>query len=295
MQVINQILGYANAYLIHLMCAVFAIGVTAKLCLWFLKKSQLEFAKHIEKKIYVFLIDKEKSSAEIEMTKGNFVGTAREVMHVAYHELYEMKVAKMRRKLDYVTALSDRMFLLIEGAKRLNSDVALQLRYSEHAHATPDFEHITAYVTKSNPSYNRLFGLFAVKRLNSLLALLPGLFVIGGIFGTFVGIMQGLPELSNMDLTSAEMTKKTMDAFLVNIAYSMNTSLVGIILCVAMNITNSVFDDEDIEDEFAAKLKSCLVLTWQESSFQQKKALRGHSEFAEEVDEASEPPPLKIA
>jgi hypothetical protein len=292
MQLIERILSYANDYLIHFMCGVFVAGVMTKFCMWFLKKSQLSFAKQFEKKIYTFLIEKEKTTAELEMSKGNFVAVTREIMQVAYHELYEMKVAKMRRKLDYVTALSDRLFLLIEGAKRLNSDVALQLRYSEHTETVPDFEHITGYVTKANPAYNRLFGVFSVKRLNSLLALLPGLFVIGGIFGTFVGIMQGLPELSNMDLTSAEMTKKTMDTFLMNIAYSMNTSLVGIILCVAMNVLNSVFDDEDIEEEFAEKLKSCLVLTWQESHLGKRKT---HSTYEEIESDSAEPPPLKIA
>ena len=145
---------------------------------------------------------------------------------------------------------------------------------------------MTAYAVKTNPSYNRLFGIFTNRSLNSLLTLLPGLFVIGGIFGTFVGIMMGLPELTNMDLSDPAMTKKTMDAFLNNIAYSMNTSLVGIVLCVCMNIFNSIFDADDLEDEFSEKLKSCLALTWREVLTNKKKK--------QLTPVGEEPPPIKL-
>lgn len=262
---INQMLLVANEWLIPLMCGVFIIGAGFKFCLFFLKKSQLSYVKQMEKKIYSCLIEREKILPQVEAAKTNFQALTTELLNVAYYEQYELKVEKMRRKLDYVTALSDRLFLLLEGAKRLGHDLSTQLRYHRQDETLPDFTEITSYVTSSNPSYNRLFGIFSNRSLSSFISILPGLFVIGGIFGTFVGIMQGLPELSNMDLTSPENTKKTMDLFLVNISYSMNTSLVGILLCVLMNVMNTFLDCDDIEDEFSNKLKSCLILTWKES------------------------------
>lgn len=284
--IINKLLVFSNEYLIPVMCIAFAIGLLAKFSLWFLKRSQLIYAKQIEKKIYMFLIDKEKTSFEIESSKGDFHSLIGSLMNIAHLELYEMKIQKMRRKLDYVTSMTDRMFLLIEGSNRLIKDVMMQARYFDQSHDRPDFDEITSYAVKTNPSYNRLFGIFTNRSLNSLLTLLPGLFVIGGIFGTFVGIMMGLPELTNMDLSDPAMTKKTMDAFLNNIAYSMNTSLVGIVLCVCMNVFNSIFDADDLEDEFSEKLKSCLALTWREVlSNKKKKQLAPVGE---------EPPPIQL-
>jgi hypothetical protein len=268
------------------MCIAFAIGLLAKFSLWFLKRSQLIYAKQIEKKIYMFLIDKEKTSFEIETSKGEFHSLIGSLMNTAHLELYEMKIQKMRRKLDYVTSLTDRLFLLIEGSHRLIKDVMMQARYFDQSQDRPDFDEITSYAVRTNPSYNRLFGIFTNRSLNSLLTLLPGLFVIGGIFGTFVGIMMGLPELTNMDLSDPAMTKKTMDAFLNNIAYSMNTSLVGIVLCVCMNIFNSIFDADDLEDEFSEKLKSCLALTWREVLTNKKKK--------QLTPVGEEPPPIKL-
>jgi hypothetical protein len=294
--IINKLLVLSNEYLIPVMCITFGIGLVAKYSLWFLKRSQLIYAKQIEKKIYVFLIDKEKTSFEIESSKNEFHSLIASLMNTAHLELYEMKIQKMRRKLDYVTSMTDRMFLLIEGSNRLIKDVTMQAKYHDQSNDRPDFDEITSYAVNTNPSYNRLFGIFTNRSLNSLLVLLPGLFVIGGIFGTFVGIMMGLPELTNMDLSDAAMTKKTMDAFLTNIAYSMNTSLVGIVLCVCMNIFNSLFDADDLEDEFSEKLKSCLALTWREVLSNKKKkhlsSVNHHGNDEEEVGE--EPPPIKL-
>lgn len=225
---INYVLQIANDWLIPLMCAAFVVGLTFKACLYFLKKSQLNFVKHVEKKIYIYLIEREKTHPQIEAHKRNFQTLTSHLVNISYFEYYELKAEKLRRKLDYVTTVTDRLFLLLEGAKRLSSDLSVQLRYHRADEVQPDFENITEYVVSANPSYNRLFGLFSIRSLSSCIALLPGLFVIGGIFGTFVGIMQGLPELTNMNLADPETTKKTMDLFLVNIAYSMNTSLVGI-------------------------------------------------------------------
>ncbi len=285
--VINKLLAISNEYLIPFMCISFVLGLAATFSLWFLKRSQLIYAKQIEKKIYMFLIDKEKTNMEIETSKNDFYALIGSLMNVAHLELYEMKIQKMRRKLDYVTSMTDRMFLLIEGSNRLMKDVIMQSRYYDQTNDQPDFQEITTYAVRTNPAYNRLFGIFTNRSLSSILTLLPGLFVIGGIFGTFVGIMMGLPELTHMDLSDAVMTKKTMDAFLTNIAYSMNTSLVGIILCVCMNIFNSLFDADDLEDEFAEKLKSCLALTWREVLTNRKK--KHHlSPMGEE------PPPIKL-
>lgn len=285
--IINKLLSLANNHLITVMCISFVIGICAKYSLYFLKKSQVTFAKQIEKKIYMYLIEKERNDNDVEASKNDYFSLVNRIMNIAHDELYEMKVAKMRRKLDYVTTVTDRAFLLIEGSRRLIKDITMQIRYYDKHHDEPDFEHVTNYACRTNPAYNRLFGLFGNKSLNSILGLLPGLFVIGGIFGTFVGIMQGLPELTNMNLADPEMTKKTMDSFLTNIAYSMNTSLVGIVLCVLMNIFNSLFDSDDMEEEFSEKIKSCLVFTWREVLANRKQSIPAST--------ADEPPPLKAA
>ena len=169
--IINKLLELSNEHLIPFMCGAFVVGILAKFSLWFLKKSQVTLAKQLEKKIYMFLIEKEKVSPEIEASKGDYFELISKLMNVAHDELYEMKVAKMRRKLDYVTTVTDRAFLLIEGSRRLIKDITMQARYYDQNHEQPDFEHITSHASRTNPAYNRLFGLFGNNSLNSILTL----------------------------------------------------------------------------------------------------------------------------
>jgi hypothetical protein len=63
--------------------------------------------------------------------------------------------------------------------------------------------------------------------------LLPGLFVIGGILGTFFGIVNGLPKLAEMKLDDITTTKNIMDNFLTEISGAMISSITGIIFSVA--------------------------------------------------------------
>ena len=104
------------------------------------------------------------------------------------------------------------------------------------------------------PSIALLGVIPSVIAVNDLLNVLPGLFVIGGIFGTFLGVMKGLPELGAMDLNDPEKTKTIMDGFLVEISISMGASITGIFLSVLMTIINTSMSPErlfeDIVDRF---------------------------------------------
>lgn len=111
---INYVLQIANDWLIPLMCAAFVVGLTFKACLYFLKKSQLNFVKHVEKKIYIYLIEREKTHPQIEAHKRNFQTLTSHLVNISYFEYYELKAEKLRRKLDYVTTVTDRLFLLLE-------------------------------------------------------------------------------------------------------------------------------------------------------------------------------------
>jgi hypothetical protein len=77
------------------MCIASRIGLIAKYSLWFLKRFQLIYSTQIEKKIYVFLIDREKASFEIESSKNEFHSLIASLMNTAHFELYDMKIQKM--------------------------------------------------------------------------------------------------------------------------------------------------------------------------------------------------------
>ena len=105
-------------------------------------------------------------------------------------------------------------------------------------------------------------GLIPVQGTHDVLNILPGIFIIGGIFGTFLGIMGALPELGNMKLEDVEGAKIIMDNFLKSIAFSMSTSIIGILVSVSMTFVNTLFDPEKLFLKTINKYENSMELLW---------------------------------
>jgi len=94
------------------------------------------------------------------------------------------------------------------------------------------------------------------------LNILPGIFIVAGIFGTFLGIMAALPELTHMDITDAAASKAVIDSFLINISFALTTSILGIILSIAMSFLNTLLSPESTYVEIIDSFKSAIEILW---------------------------------
>ena len=168
-----------------------------------------------------------------------------------------------RRNPDHLSNLSDRMFLIQHGSARLVKDTLKQIRNLRYGSEQPRFVDISKNVFENNPCFNKVFGVFPTSGFNEFLNMLPGLFIVGGIFGTFLGIMKALPDLSGMDLSDVVGTKATMDAFLLKVSFAMSTSIVGIICSVIQSVLNSSLSPERAFIMCVNKFESTLVSIWQ--------------------------------
>jgi len=153
-----------------------------------------------------------------------------------------------------------------EGVARLIMDFLRHARYLKHTNEQPNFLDISKSVFENNKIFGNIFGVVSVNWVNSFLNLLPNLFVICGIFGTFLGIMEGLPGLSNLDVTDATKSQTVMDAFLLKMAFAMNKSALGIVLSVAMTLLNSTFGPESIYFNVITRFTAAIGLVWNRSN-----------------------------
>jgi hypothetical protein len=163
-------------------------------------------------------------------------------------------------------SLTDRVFLVEEGVARLVSDTLKQTRYLKRENQEVKMVELTKSVFDTNPFFNRLLGAFPVSLLNELINILPGLFIIGGIFGTFLGIAKGLPELRDMDLQKIEETKRIMGMFLEGISMAMIKSILGIFLSVSMSLINTVLAPEGIFYNLINRYSAALDTLWNETT-----------------------------
>src|SRR5690606_32507757 len=182
-----------------------------------------------------------------------------------YYELFEVRAIMKRRKPDYVMSLADRLFLVQQGCARLVKDTLKQIRHLKHNGDHPKFLEVSKNVFQNNACFSKLFGIVPISVFNDVLNLLPGIFIISGIFGTFLGITDSLPMLGNINLDDIESSRKTMDEFLGRIAFAMHTSILGIFLSVAMTIVNTLLSPEKLFVSIVNRYETTLDSLWYRS------------------------------
>jgi hypothetical protein len=250
--------------IVPLMALAFLVGIVVRVLLYYVARSEAAFALEFEKRVRRGITDQESGAIPRQESFHRF---ARVALEQTYDDCFEKKNKYKRRNFDHITSITDRLFLIQEGTARVIQDTLKQTRYFKRDTAhQPKMVDLTKNVFENNPYFNKLFGVFPVALMNELLNILPGLFIIAGIFGTFLGISKGLPELSGMDLGNIEGTKKIMDMFLMKISQSMLKSILGIGLSVCMSLLNTILSPEGMYYNLVNRFSSSLDQIWNETT-----------------------------
>ncbi len=250
---------FATDYLMPMMLLIFFVAIVARFLIYFTIKREDWFAREFEKRVRRFM-----DSEECTKTVSFFV-TTKMLLERTFYELFEYRAIMKRRKPDQVWAVSDRIFLIQHGVAILVKDSIKQIKFLRYGHQPPKLLEISKNVFQNNPSFKKVFGILPIGPLNDVINILPGLFIIGGIFGTFLGIMRALPELGGMNLDDIEGTKQIMDSFLIKISFSMSTSIIGIVLSVLTTIWNTIFPPEKVFVDIIERFENCLDILWNRS------------------------------
>lgn len=257
---LSLLVNASSSLLMPLMFWVWCGALALRWLIYFTVRCEYKFVVEFEKRVYKHL-----THENLEEARMPFHTLTELLLQRTYYEHFELKRKYMRRRFDYISSLSDRIFLIQEGAARLTRDILKQTQYMNRSMSRPKFQAITQYVVSANPVFNKIWGIVPVGLANDLLNILPGLFVIGGIFGTFLGVMQALPQLANISLADVEGTKVTMDKFLLNMSFAMITSIVGIIYSVSMTILNTAMSPDSSYLNLVNKLTSSLEFLWNDT------------------------------
>lgn len=292
MQTANLTLAHAfNAaasYIVPVMFGLFAVAIFMRFSLFWVIRAKLRFAREFAVRLHFYL----RAVAQGEAPRvGSFSRLIRALLEKTYLECFEINDRYKLRSLDKVETLADRLFMLHAALQRFVEDLVVHLGYlkkSVERSGRADFQDIIRSSFDTNPYFSRVFGVLPISTMNELLATLPGLFLVLGIFGTFLGIAAGLPELGNMDLSNIENTKKVMDGFLVHISAAMFKSIVGIGLSATMGVLNTLLSVETTYYTAVTRLSDSLSLAWQETDINERVAPSSHSIPTQAAPKAAE-------
>ena len=261
-QFVEILVVFGRALHFPTMMGFFIFGLIMRYLLHRTVKRHYWFAREFEVRVTEFL-HKENTQKSANIS---FYVLTKRLLERSYFEVFAKREKERRSKYDTVMMADDRFHLTKFGCAWFVKEILKQLRFLQFGSASPKLSNITRTVLEKNPAFNRVLGWFPTGGTNDLLNILPGLFVIGGIFGTFLGVMNGLPELSGMDLNDPEKTKHIMDKFLADVALSMGASVTGIFLSVCMTLVNTTFSPERVHDEMVDRFENALDLLWNYST-----------------------------
>jgi hypothetical protein len=261
---VETLIAYGTINLIMLMIIVFVCALILKLLLYYLVKCEFNLSSAFETRTHRYLNNRYVESQKLS----KFHDVVEFILRKTYSELYVSRKKQLRkRKTDPSVSVLYRMFLVEDGARSLIDDTLRQTKYHDGSKA-PDFRNISKFVFTSNPYFTKLWGFIPIGVMNSVLAVLPGLFIIGGIFGTFLGISRGLPALKTIDPGNIAAAQLTLRTFLESMTFAMNSSVVGIFLSVCFTIVNAFLSLNTTYLTLVDKFTQSLELIWKETSVQ---------------------------
>ena len=245
----------------YAMAGVFLVGLFFRAMIYYTVRRHEWFAREFERRVNQFM------EAEVPGVAKNvsFYVLAKKNLERTYYEVFEVRDRMKRRRPDLIMSIGDRIFLIKHGCAWLVKDILKQLKFLKWNEGNPKLLNITKATLQHNPCFNKVFGIIPMSGLNDLISIFPGLFVVGGILGTFIGIAGGLQELGTMNLQDLENTKNIMDRFLHEISFAMGTSIAGIIFSLLSHITNVILSPERSYVSMVDRFESALDLLWYRS------------------------------
>ena len=257
MNLVELLSGFAE-YLIHFMLFILCLALSLRYMAYRMCASTQTYVKTLSRSI-------EKNVLKVE-NHGKIDAWMKELFSVVEKDMpnrgirFQNKKQAMDRFADKNKQTSIDDFIAVK--RSLTYNITQQTDALRNPVHPPDFLELSNRVMSIDPYWNKILQIVPVSTLQRVLSMLPGLYIIGGIFGTFIGITAALPMIAEIDLNNLDASAPILNAFVGNIAYSMNTSIAGIIFSVIMTLLNTIFPLENVRNDVEENMASIFENLW---------------------------------
>jgi len=158
----------------------------------------------------------------------------------------------------------------------------------------PNFHELTQRILGQDKHWTTLLKHLPIDGISRMIDIMPGLFVVFGVFGTFVGISIALPEIAKIDFNNIDGSGSTLTSFVLNTAYAMETSLAGIVFSILTTFMNTMYPIKDVRNSIHKKIETSLQTLWYHINYSTKNddelvsALKSLKEAIEKMSQQSD-------
>lgn len=163
-----------------------------------------------------------------------------------------------------------------------------------HHQTPPNFTELTHRIMSQDPHWSKTMKHFPIDGVSRMIDILPGLFIVFGVFGTFIGISMALPEIAKIDFNDLDKSADTLMSFVLNVTFAMKTSIAGIFFSLILTVLNTMFPIKEMRLRVFKKVESALQTLWyhiqQETTQEQdqEKLLENVVSVLEQIDKRLE-------
>ena len=131
-----------------------------------------------------------------------------------------------------------------------------------NSNVPPSFSQLTERVMNEDEHWSKLFGFMPIDGVTRILDVLPTLFIILGVFGTFIGISEALPEIARIDFNNLDSSGQTLAEFVISVTFAMRTSIAGIFFSIVLTLLNTIFPIDATREKTFEKVETALQILW---------------------------------
>lgn len=126
----------------------------------------------------------------------------------------------------------------------------------------PDFTELTHRILEEDKHWTKLFGKVPIDGISRLIDILPSLFIVFGVFGTFIGISMALPEIAKIDFNDLDGSSATLTNFVINVTFAMKTSIAGIFFSLVLTFLNTIYPIRAMRFRAFKKVETSFQMLW---------------------------------
>lgn len=256
------ILDFFSNYLIECMAFLLCTGLVFR---WASYRSSLKedqyfttFTSEIEKQIFQFKEGNDNID-DIELYLGRILDEVAQKLPTRTIRATAVPTRPMAKKMGAKNVVSLRDFVRSEQGllHSIKSESAVF-----KSKFPPNYHELTSRILDKDDNWNRLLGIFPIAPISRLNDVLPGLFVVFGIFGTFIGIAMALPEIAKIDFNNLESSGGILTNFVLSVTFAMKTSIAGIMFSLIMTLLNTLAPVRAQRQRTFKKLANCFETMW---------------------------------
>lgn len=275
-----MVFDFFSNYLIEFMGSMLVIGLGFRWASWHASKREdayfTGFTSEIEKTI---LLQKDVTHEQVEDVDKYLV----ELLETVSEKLPTRSLRnKKQSKSNQETAEKMGAQNVVSLREYVKGDQSLFLGIKNESASfkskfPPNFNELTDRILEKDDNWNKLLNFFPIGPISRLIDILPGLFVVFGIFGTFIGISMALPKIAEMDFNNLEASGEILTQFVLSVTYAMKTSIAGILFSVIMTLLNTIAPVTGMRNRTYKKISNCFENIWH--------SIHGEKSIEEEMHE----------